>query len=400
MQERIIRHYVRFSVISGLGASFTFGSYTLFLQSLGLSLFEINLVNGIFMSARFLLEVPTGALADLYGRKRSVLWGTAISASGFLLYSRAGGFWSAVAAELTVALGGALVSGALGALVFDSLRHRGWGESFRPVARRRLQADLLARIAGASAASVLVGKDDLSFVWLVAAAGSLLAGLYLWRTIAEDYFEFREQKGLGRFVGGIREGMAEAVKNRSILLVVGFTAVFNLAIQGLNMYWPIVFRDDFGLDNHYINAAMAVISLMIYIGCRLSERVARSAKSERQALILPQLLTAVGIMLAASDLGFYPVMFGFLAHELSRGMFEPIREAYLQHRIGDSGKRATILSFQAMTGTLGMAAGLLGSGLIAESYSIGYSWFCSGLVMLVAVIVFLFMKNGEDTVLE
>lgn len=395
MQEKTIRSYVRFSVISGLGASITFGSYTLFLDSLGLSLLNINLVNAIFMSARFFMEVPTGVFADHYGRKRSVLIGCAVSAAGFLLYSRATGFASAVAAELTVALGGALISGALGALAFDSLKHRGWTGSFRPVASRRLQADLLARFAGASAATTLIGKD-LSRMWLFAAAGFVLAGLYCWRVMDEPYFNAKKDRSVGGYLKGIREGVGEALKNRSVLLVVGFTAVFCLATQSLNMYWPIRFRDDFGFSNRQVSVVMAAIALMLYLGCRLSARVERLARNERQALVLPQLVTAIGMMIAASNLGYYPVMLGFLVHELFRGTFEPIRESYLQHRIGDDSKRATVLSFQAMMGYLGMTIGLVGSGFIADRYPVRVAWMISGLMMLVAIPIFLNLKNGEE----
>lgn len=394
MTERIIRSYLRFSMIFGFGLSFTFGSYTLFLRSLGLSLFEINLVNCIYMGAGFLLEVPTGALADMFGRKKSVLLGCGIMASGFVLYSRAVGIWSSISAELTIALGSAFISGALSALVFDALKFHGYTDNFRHVSRRVFRAQLLSRVAGPLAASLVVGSD-LSRMWLYATAGCLLAGAYCWHTMSEPYLKEDEKKSFGQLTRIIGQGVGEAISNRAVLLVIGFGVIFNLVIQAPNMYWPIVFRDDFSLTARQINIAMAAIQATILLGNQLSERIVRFFKSERQALIWPQSVTAVGLMIAATGAGFYPVMLGFFAHEMSRGIFEPIKDGYIHHRVRDDSKRATIISFQKMMGSLGMALGLIGSGAIAGYYSINFSWLVSGAVLLLAVPLFLNLKNGE-----
>ena len=61
--------------------------YPLFLQSRGLDLFEVGLVFAIFQFSTFLFEVPTGAVADLYGRKASFLLSCLIRMSAFALYA-------------------------------------------------------------------------------------------------------------------------------------------------------------------------------------------------------------------------------------------------------------------------------------------------------------------------
>jgi DHA3 family tetracycline resistance protein-like MFS transporter len=397
MTQRIIRNYLIFSVIFGFGLSFTFGSYTLFLRSLGLSLFEINLVNFIYMGSGFLLEVLTGALADMFGRKKSVILGCAIMATGFVFYSHAVGFRSAVLAEVTIALGSAFISGAMGALAFDALKHYGYTDNFRHVSRRRLKAELLAKIAGPLAASAVVGPD-LSRMWLFAAAGCACAGVFCLMSFSEPYFKSGEKKSFALLTRIMRQGVGEAINNRAVLLVIGFGVIFSVVIQALNMYWPIVFRDDFSFTARQINIAMALIQAAILCGNQLSELVVARFKNERHALILPQLVTATGMVVAASGAGFYPVILGFFAHEMSRGVFEPVKEGYIHHRVRDDGKRATIVSFQKMMSSLGMALGLIGSGAIAGHYSIKASWLLSGLIMLGAVPLFLNIKNGEESV--
>lgn len=45
----------------------------LYLQGRGLTLFQINMLQGILVGAQFVAEVPTGVLADRLGRKRALL---------------------------------------------------------------------------------------------------------------------------------------------------------------------------------------------------------------------------------------------------------------------------------------------------------------------------------------
>jgi len=97
---------------------------------------------------------------------------------------------------------------------------------------------------------------------------------------------------------------------------------------------------------------------------------------------------------AASFVGLYPVLFWFLIHEGGRGMFKPLKQAYLNKRI-ESDKRATVLSFDSMISRGGAFVGLLLSGYLAENYSISLSWLTSGIILGVGIFIFLKLKNGD-----
>ncbi|NQV90113.1 hypothetical protein HQ487_01760 [Candidatus Uhrbacteria bacterium] len=63
------RTYYVFTAFIYIGLGATVTAYTPFLQSIGLSLSQIALVNAIFWSVIILSELPTGMLAD--GRSRA-----------------------------------------------------------------------------------------------------------------------------------------------------------------------------------------------------------------------------------------------------------------------------------------------------------------------------------------
>ena len=55
------------------------------LEVVGLGPFQLVLVGTVLETSCFLFEVPTGVVADLYSRRRSVLIGIFLYGAGFLL---------------------------------------------------------------------------------------------------------------------------------------------------------------------------------------------------------------------------------------------------------------------------------------------------------------------------
>jgi MFS family permease len=92
-----------------------------FWLSLGLSMREILEIQAIFGIAVALFEVPTGYVADMWGRRASLIVGTFFSGVGFSILPFADTYWALVLFEVIVAFGGSFVSGADIALVYDSL---------------------------------------------------------------------------------------------------------------------------------------------------------------------------------------------------------------------------------------------------------------------------------------
>ncbi|MFZ6022299.1 MAG: MFS transporter [Patescibacteria group bacterium] len=83
---------------------------------------EIALItsSGVFVS--LLLELPSGALADMIGRRRTILLGRLLGIIGFALYSVADSFPLFLLGNIFYHANWAFESGALSALLFDSLK--------------------------------------------------------------------------------------------------------------------------------------------------------------------------------------------------------------------------------------------------------------------------------------
>ena len=81
----------------------------------------IGLLEAIMITTSVFAEVPTGAIADLLGKKKTMLVAFAVGSVGNILMGLAGDFTLLALGVLVATLGGALTSGTVEALVYDSL---------------------------------------------------------------------------------------------------------------------------------------------------------------------------------------------------------------------------------------------------------------------------------------
>src|SRR3954454_401733 len=84
--RRIERVYLLLTLLSALAASFIWGINTLFLLDAGLSNVQAFGANAFFTAGEVLFEVPTGVVADTWGRRTSYLLGAATLLVSTLLY--------------------------------------------------------------------------------------------------------------------------------------------------------------------------------------------------------------------------------------------------------------------------------------------------------------------------
>jgi len=121
------RNVVIYYLFSFIG-SFFFASAVLipfFKQWCQLSQAKIQFLQSWFLIWIFLLEVPTGVVADGLGRKYSLIAGALAKIIAVIIYSTQRHFWAFLLAEFGFALGAALYSGAQQALIYDSLKELG-----------------------------------------------------------------------------------------------------------------------------------------------------------------------------------------------------------------------------------------------------------------------------------
>lgn len=97
--------------------------YVPLLQGFGLSMSEVMQTQALFALTIAVCEVPSGYLADSWGRKNTLILGTLLSAFSFWLLCIADTFWEFMCYELVLGVGISMNSGADLALLYDTQNH-------------------------------------------------------------------------------------------------------------------------------------------------------------------------------------------------------------------------------------------------------------------------------------
>ncbi len=134
LKNNIINNYI-FIFISSL--NLTHGLWMIYLATKGMTLAQLGILEGIFHITSFLMEVPTGLVADIFGRKTSRVIGRILSLISIAILILANSFLFFAISFIFTALSYNLESGAGEALVYDSLKQLNIEKDYMKVAGRQ-----------------------------------------------------------------------------------------------------------------------------------------------------------------------------------------------------------------------------------------------------------------------
>ena len=92
----------------------------LFYEKYGLGLQDVFILKSVYSIAAVTLEIPSGYLADVWGRRKCLILGCILFFFGYLCYSFTSTFTAFLFAEILLGTGQTLVNGADSALLYDT----------------------------------------------------------------------------------------------------------------------------------------------------------------------------------------------------------------------------------------------------------------------------------------
>lgn len=378
MIKQTLRVYWGLSFLYGLSMASIGSTYVMFLLAHKMNIFEAQLVNVVFFVTLALFEIPTGVVADVFGRKLSFVLACFLISLASLIYFFSKGFAGFATAEAIAAIGATFRSGAFQAWVVDRLKYFGHTGNLTKIFAREQQFNLLALMVGSLAGSFLA-KINITLPWLVSCLVAFLAGILSVCLMKEEYFHKRKfsfQDSWKLMGQASRDGLAQGRKNGVVRFVFLIGTIQFFAVQAPNMQWQPFFVKIFG-NIGVLGTIMIGISLSMLAGSFLAPRLKSWSKNEKAAINISQIAIGVGLILAATLSKTFLATIPFLLHEAFRGMFNPIKDAFLNHNIA-SELRATLISIESISHHFGGVIGLVASGWVALKISIPASWLMSG----------------------
>lgn len=358
----------------------------------GLDEFDIYLLQAIYSLSVALLEIPSGYMADIIGRKKSLLIGALLGSLGFIFYSLSSGFNGFLLAEITLGLGGSFISGSDSALLYDTLAAMKRRDKYLQYEGRITSlgnfAETSAAIGGGLIAAYLSYRSVYIAQALIAAtaipAALLLVEPPRERTIALP--------GMRHILQVCRESLFVDRRLSSTILMSSITGTATLC-----MAWTAqVYFVTMGLNEKAITPLWVVLNLLVASVAAYTAAVVGRLGARRAIVVIVTVIPLAYILLGVLPL--VPAIGALMLFYTVRGYATPFLKNLINQNCA-SEIRATVLSIRNMVVRGGFA--LLGPfiGVLSDHYSLATALVVSGslwLILMIATACYLFATGGEE----
>jgi MFS family permease len=343
----------------------------LFWEQRGMTIQMVVYTEIIYAITVVLLEIPTGIIADKWGRKRMMMLNAFFGCCEFMILIFANEFWHFAAAVFLAGIGRAACSGSENAILFDSLVSAGMEQQFEKSVGRLNVVDFAAVIIASLYGSIIAVYFGFEpNYWL--SVGAMLVSLFISFSLIEPMVPSKAEKSTA-----IKEYIIVSFMffkdNPCVCIVLLAGMVIGACMNFLDEFWQL-YLSRLGIRVEYYGVFITVLVLLRLPGNMLAS-VMKSRFSYRNLLSGVLLVFTAGFLSLAIFRGYTGLAVISLIG-LSSGIIEPLVSGYLHHRISDSSMRATLDSFQS----LGLRAVLvivgLGFGYFSSRYEIfgGYGF--------------------------
>ena len=398
--RRVQRVYLLLTLLSTLSASFIWGINTLFLLDAGLNNAEAFAANAFFTAGMVVFEVPTGALADIWGRRVSYLLGAATLLGSTLLYLamwRAHApLWGWAIASVVLGLGFTFFSGATEAWLVDALKASGFRGSLESVMARGQVVGGAAMLAGSVAGGVIAQATNLGMPYVIRSVClglTLVAAFFLMKDLG-----FTPDRGKGPLAevrrvlrGTLDNGWRNPPVRWLMLAAVFLGGVDMFAFYALQPYLLELYGDRkaFGIAG----LAAAIVAGTEMLAGFVVPLVPRLFQRRTTALVAMSLAGIASLALIGVTRSFPLAIVLLVVWGLTFSATVPIRQAYINGII-PSRERATVLSFDNLMGSAGGVAAQPALGRAADVWGYPTAYLLGAAVQLVAV-PFLLLSRRE-----
>lgn len=369
-----------------LQLNITSAIWVLYLAYKGMSLTQIGLIESIFHITSLLFELPTGAIADIYGKRFTVIAGRVVSVISCILMITSNSFFGFAIAFVLSAASMNLNSGSGEALVFDSLKKLGEEERYK-----QIYGSLNSVMCVAQGIAVLIGGilADIKFLYAYV-FGTIIQIFALISAFGftEPPIDKDEKKG-----NPIIYQIATSVKVLRVRKIVLYIILFSSLVGSLQTT-VFFYSQKYFEDMTYTKTAIAIIcaagSLMEAVFSKYAYKLERLFKLKGILIstAVINLLALIGLAFAKN----LSVVF-FMLTSVTGGLSYTIFSDYINSKI-PSEYRATILSFDSFCFSIFMICIFPLFGTLADKMGISIT-FAIMAILYIPAMIFLMLRLGK-----
>ncbi|MDH4223351.1 MAG: MFS transporter [candidate division Zixibacteria bacterium] len=382
--------------------SLAFGSiipiYVLYFRHYQIDLFRIALLASIFEASILITELPTGYLADLYGRKLSVVLSSLSFFFGGLIFILSPSFSGFILAEILVGLGESFKSGALDAWIVDSLKYHNETDKQKNVfgagTKYKTAGNLMGLISGG-----YLGSLNLKLTWVPFTLIFFLSFFFLFFLMPEEYRTEttsipQKIKPFKQLRKTIRESFSLLKLERIILALIILGLFSEFSYETISQYWQVHFYEGLKINPEYFGWIVAISSVILILSLNLVLKLSSKFKSEADFVLLLQTGFIISLIIIGLSTNPFLAIMLFIALQTFQGFKEPVL-LDLYNKSIPSHRRATLLSFINLINSTGEVLAGICIGIIAIRFGLRITFLFGSFVLIAGIILFYKVKRRK-----
>jgi len=358
-----------------------------FIEWGGLNFTQVMILQSWFMLWIFILEIPTGTVADYLGRKFSLVLSGLFNIIATLVYSSVPNFYVFLLGEFLWATSSALMSGADDAFVYDTLKKIGKSKNSKKIFGRIESFSLAGIMFGAPLGSIIAYNFGLRAPMLFMFIPFTIAFL-----IALTFKEPKTIKKIEskRYINILKTGIKFFYKNK-ILKILAVDMVFIAAISYFMIWFYQLMLKQAGVNIIYFGLIHATFVISQILIMNNYERLEKLFGSKKRLIFFSSMITGIMFIIGGLTTLIPFVLLSIIiggGFGLSRG---PLLSNYMNKYI-PSPQRATVISTISMLRQfiLAIVNPIVG---LSVDWSLNYTLIILG----TAALVFSFLSKVEES---
>ena len=359
----------------------------LFYEKQGLGLQDVFILKSVYSIAAVTLEIPSGYLADVWGRRKCLLLGSFLFFFGYLCYSFTDTFAAFLFAELLLGVGQTLVNGADSALLYDTTaQYKEEHQYLRYEGRITMIGNFAEAFAGIFGG--LLAVYSLRFPFYGQAAIAFI-GIPASIALKEVNRSKQIQNPLTEIIRIIKYSL---ITNKRLCCNIMYSGIIGAAT--LMMAWfvqPVLMYLKTPVS--WFGVIWTVLNLVVGFAALYSDRVDRYFGPKKMgSLIL--LFIVGGYVTLAFNLTYVGLAILFVFY-IFRGFATPILKGYI-NQMTISEMRATVLSIRNFIIRLMFAAISPFLGWLNDMYSLQTALLVSSVIIFIPGAIFLGLQFKKE----
>ncbi len=371
------------------GMFFSVPIFVLFWQENWLSLTQIMLLQSYFAIFIVALEIPTWYYADLHGRKKSIIISAITLFFAMITYSLWHNFFHFLVAETLFAFSVSFSSGALSALVYDTLQDLWQEKSYKKIWWNIMFYQTLA-LSFANVIGWFIAKYDLRYT-LYASIPFMLVMIPITFFLSEPqrHKTIIKEWYLKELFNILKIALVENKKLRWIIVYSGIIYAFNWsALWFYQPYFKITW-----LDIAYFGIVFACFQLFSAFSSKYAH-ILEEKIWEKYSLYMLVILVSISYLLMSNFIFLFSFSFCFI-QQFVRWYRSTVINEYV-NKLTTSNIRATVLSAESFIGRLIYAIILPVFWWIADVYTLIQALTVIWITSIVSgIIILLFLRKDK-----